>query len=882
LIGTRVGPYEITAQLGVGGMGEVYRARDFHLGRDVALKVLPEGFTSDPERLARFEREAKLLAQLNHPNIAQIYGFEASGEARALVMELVEGPTLAERLEGGPLPFHESLSLSLQIAQALEEAHEKGIVHRDLKPQNIKASIEGRVKVLDFGLAKAMDPAGGATPSASQLAQSPTLTLGATVQGVILGTAAYMAPEQAKGLAVDKRADVWAFGVVLYEMLTGERLFAGDTVPETLAGVIRAEIDLSKLPADTPPAVRRLVERCLERDPKRRLRDIGEARVVLERPAELAAPAVAAGRASSATSRGALAAVALVAFGLGGSVVWIARKPSAAPATGAPMRVHLMPPKDSHFSVSEDPLMLSPDGSQIVFRLEEGTDDSLAVRSLDGFEVRKLPGTRGAYEPDWSPDGRSLLFFEESLSRIDASGLQPAQKLAPVTDARGASWGEDDTILFAPTPSGAIHRVSAAGGEAVKVTELDATRGEIAHVRPQWLPGGRHFLYLVRSERDEQNGLYVGSLDGKLKRRLLGIDVAVRFAPPDLVLAVHQARLVARRIDLAKLELSRDAWTLADAAEYNPLFDMPKVSTSRAGRLVYHPPSRLQVRQLVRIDREGRVLEKIGEPGDENLDLSPDGGRIASVRFDERRAGSIWIRDLRRSVASRLSQESRTIGPVWSPDGRSIAYAATSPSGLRLLVRPAAGGEARLVWEDPYLGEPIDWSPDGSMLLVEVGAVGLRTNLVLVPAGGGAPVPFAATAADEHSGRFSPDGRWIAYVSRELGRGQIFVEPYPKTGERYLVSPHSGESPRWAGNDEILYVEGERRSGRLMSVRVQMRGNEISFEPARSFGPTPGYDYEPAPGGRELYITESVSEFEALPPVLIENWTALLAPTGSR
>jgi Tol biopolymer transport system component len=879
--GSRLGPYEITAKLGEGGMGVVFKAKDFHLGREVALKVLPEGFTEDPERLQRFEREAKLLAQLNHPNIAHVYGLETSGDIRALVMELVEGPTLAERLEKGALPLEECLPIARQIAEALEEAHEKGIIHRDLKPQNVKASREGKVKVLDFGLAKAMDPAGTASgaASASQLAASPTLTLGATVQGVILGTAAYMAPEQAKGFAVDKRADVWAFGVVLVEMLSGRRLFDGDTVPETLAGVLRADIDLSRLPAATPPAVRRLLARCLERDPKRRLRDIGEARVVLERPAELE-PAAAPG--GSASRRWlSFAAVGLVAATFGAAIVWTARPnvPSRT-AGGAVRRLHVLPPADGQFGSGDGPVMLSPDGTRIVFRLERARGESvLAVSSFD--RVQELPGTSGAYEPGWSPDGRAILFFHDWLSRVDAGGLQPPQKLAPVRDGRGASWGEDGTILFAPDPLGVIQRVAASGGEASNVTTLDREAGEFAHLRPQWLPGGERFLYLVKSEREERAGVYVGSLDGKLKRRVLAIDTAVRFSPPDLLLAVQERRLVARRLDLSKLEVSADAWTIATDVEYVAQYDLPPVSTSLDGALLYHVPSRDQIQQLVRLDRAGELVETVGEPGDGNLDLSPDGSRLATVRLDEQRRGAIWIRDLARGVVSRLTPEPRSNGPVWSPDGRSIAYGTFGASGPRLLVRPAAGGAEREVWADPFLHEPIDWSPDGATILVETGPLGERSNLVLVPADGSARVSdFAATAAAEHSGRFAPDGRAIAYVSDESGRDQVFVEPVPRTGARYLVSPGGGLSPRWIGHGEIVYVEDDERNEGfvLMAVGVERRGGEIVFGTARRLAAVPGLDYEPSPDGRQFFFTRPVSEREFRPPVLIENWTALLPP----
>ena len=459
MIGNRLGPYEVTAKLGEGGMGEVYRAHDTKLKRDVAIKVLPAAFTEDKERLARFEREAQLLAQLHHPNIASIFGIEESDGSRALIMELVEGPTLAERLEHGPLPFKESLSISLQIAQALEEAHEKGIVHRDLKPQNINASIEGKVKVLDFGLAKAMDPIGTASggASASQLAQSPTLTLGATQMGVILGTAAYMAPEQAVGGVADRRADIWAFGVVLYEMLTGRRLFEGETVSHVLASVLKDTPDFSALPAETPERIRNLVRRCLRRKPRERLQSIGDARVILEevlsepdlgRVALAAAPEAGLSRRAGSVPRGwFVAAAALAVSGLAASL-WLAT--SARPVGDRRLHAALVAPEGA---VLGDSFALSPDGGRIAFEAyaEESGRGMLWLRKLDSGEVRRLAGTEGGELPFWSPDGRQLGFFAEGkMRRLDPNGGSP-QAICDAPTPRGAAWGPDGRIVFAPS-----------------------------------------------------------------------------------------------------------------------------------------------------------------------------------------------------------------------------------------------------------------------------------------------------------------------------------------------------------------------------------------------------------------------------------------------
>ena len=718
---------------------------------------------------------------------------------------------------------------------------------------------------------------------------SPTLTaVHGTQLGVILGTAAYMAPEQARGAAVDKRADIWAFGVVLHEMLTGKSLFAGPTVSDTLAGVLKSEIDWRALPVDTPPAIRRLLRRCLERNPKNRLHDIADARIVLEEQIagkgdeaipEVGVPAVAGGGRTRFVERLAFGLGALALAGLAWALAARGRSDER-PRPAA--RFQILPPAEAEFNSTDGPLELSPDGQSLLFRLEKPDGEhGLAIRRLDSFDVRVLPGTTRAYDAFWSADGRSIGFFRSHLESIDAAGLQAPLQLSAVRDGRGGSWNRTGTILFAPDPTGAIYRIAASGGTPVAVTEVDAKLGEIAHMRPSFLPDGEHFLYLIKAERSESSGIFVGALDGKLKKRLLPSDSAPRFAAPSFLLLFQNDRLVARRLDLARLEVTGDAAELASGVEYTTRFESLPASASLDGRLVYHQPSTGQMRQTVRTDRLGKRLATIGEPGDSNLDLSPDGRRLAVVRFDvERRRQFVWIHDLERDVRFPLSPDSPAGGPVWSPDNRTVAYAAETSTAPRIATRPADGGAERVVWRDPFIIEPVDWSPDGRWILAEVGSAAGRTDLMLVPAdGSGGVVPFANQRFNEDSGRFSPDGRFIAYVSDESGRAEIYVEPMARTGAKWLVSGRGGNAPRWStGGRELLYVEPGAREAdsTLTSVRVEPQGDGLAFSQSTAVAPVPSLDIELAAGGRELLVTVPVAQGVTRPPVLIENWTALL------
>ena len=564
--GTRLGVYEVTAQIGEGGMGQVYRATDTKLKRQVAIKILPPSLAADHDRLARFQREAEVLASLNHPNIAAIHGLEESGGMTALVMELVEGDDLSQRIARGAIPLDDALPIAKQIAEALEAAHEQGIIHRDLKPANIKVRADGTVKVLDFGLAKAMEPVGAAAASASM---SPTLSLHATQAGMILGTAAYMSPEQARGKTVDTRADIWAFGCVLFEMLAGRRAFEGDDVPEILSRVLQRDPDWARLPANLPPSIPKLLRLCLQQDVRQRRQSAGDVRIDLEHalvgPTGVTAAAIPVRGTRVAWVVAAATALIAVAFSIP-AVRHLRETPSSTPATGDVVRLSILPPDKMLFTghsaatVGGPQLALSPDGRAIAFvAAAPGARPTLWHRSLDAVTAHLLPGSEGAESPFWSPDDRWIGYFADGkLKKMPASG-GPSQVIADAPDNRLASWGPDDTILFSTGITG-ILRVSSSGGMVTPVTELDTSRQEGSHRFPQFLPDGRHFLFMVRSNLADQAGAYAGSLDGKTKKLLVRGNTAALYVPSGHVLFLDGDTLMGQAFDAERLELRGQAF----------------------------------------------------------------------------------------------------------------------------------------------------------------------------------------------------------------------------------------------------------------------------------------------------------------------------------
>ena len=832
MIGSKLGPYEITAKLGEGGMGEVYRATDTRLKREVAIKVLPAAFTEDKERLARFEREAQLLAQLHHPNIASIFGLEESGGVKALVMELVEGPTLADRLESGPLSLTEGLSFALQIAQALEEAHEKGIVHRDLKPQNIKASSEGKAKVLDFGLAKAMDAPPGSA-SAGDIARSPTImnspTLTAvhgTQLGVILGTAAYMAPEQAAGGAADRRADIWSFGVVLYEMLSGRRLFEGETVSHVLAGVLKDTPDFSALPLATPPRIVELVQRCLRKKPRERLQAIGDARLVLEEvlagptyePTSLpsSAPAQRA-RPAWQLALGLIAALAVGAF----AAAALLRR--GVPAALAPRTLSELPTPDGMQILFP---ALSPDGTALAMRGVPRADEAVQIwiRNLATGELRALAGTDNGTRPFWSPDGRAIGYLDgvdRWLKRIDLEGGRPV-RLARLGPGRscGASWGAQD-IVFCDPGTGALLRVAPSGGEATELRR--GATGEILAL-PSLLRDGRRFLYASYPEEGTAT-IRVASLDTGEDRELIESDMQP-IASGGRLYYGRGSTLLTREFDEAAAELRPGEAEIVAEGVDNYAGGQFAVGS---GLLVYAPLPGRQGSRVTVYDREGKTLEQIDADGFlDDLSLSPD-GRLAAL-MKEGAGGAdgsdtldVWRLDLERKIFDRVTYGERDDDPVFSPDGAKIAFA----HGGDLYVQPANGsGEPTLLAKQMSDIVTNDWTADGLILYSDIDDG--SEDLFAIPvtaagaASGGEPRRLTKTPFTERNAVVSPDGRWLAYASDEGGDMQVYLTAWPSLDGKWRVSSDKAAMPRWRKDGgELFYLAHDRR---LMSVTVAVDG----------------------------------------------------------
>ncbi len=876
--GTRFGIYEITAKLGEGGMGEVYRAKDTKLGRDVAIKVLPSAVAQDAERLSRFKREAQVLASLNHPNIAAIYGLDEADGQQFLVLELVAGEDLSERLKRGAIPLEQALEIAKQIAMGLEEAHDKGIVHRDLKPANVKLTPDGMVKVLDFGLAKAYTSDASGIRSLDS-GNSPTMTHAATMAGMILGTAAYMAPEQAAAVAVDRRADVWSFGVVLYEMLTGRRLFDGETVSHVLAAVLKDTPDFGALPAETPERIVDLVRRCLRKKPRERLQAIGDARVVIE---EVLADPRGGDRAESVAARGSklpwvLAAAGILAAGVF-AALWLGSGRSGPPPRS--LQAALVAPAGNGFG---DTFALSPDGSRIVFEAFDRKTGarSLWLRSLDRGEATRLALTDGGEMPFWSPDGSRLGFFADGkLKRIDPQG-GPAQVICDAPTPRGGAWGADGRIIFTAAFRTGLSIVPAGGGTPATLTTLDESRHEKSHRFPVFLPGGKSILFLAQTAeggaKNDESAIEALELSSGKRTRLIPVNSSALFDPAGYILFWRDGTLFAQHFDPGSLKLSGDPSPIAAPVSFSQNEQM-LACVANDGTLIFREGLRGSFSSLVWLDRNGVGTQSIRERElFRDVALSHDGKRLAySVSSTGQDATDLWIHDLARDSVNRLTfDEGSEDFPVWSRDDRFLYFSKTGRNDGTIYRRASDGtGEAVEVGTTESGIWPLAVSGDGRWLVV--GSVGAQSgqDLYRFDIATKAVTPLVATSSHDADAVLSPDDRLLAYASEQSGRFEVYVRALGGERGTWQISREGGLRPRFSADGRELFFLS--RPDAVMTVAVEP-GPAPRFGPPRELFRHAMANFDVTPDGQRIVALHPADSDIDKPLIVLTNWRQRMA-----
>jgi len=892
--GTRLGPYEIVALIGAGGMGEVYRARDSKLERDVALKILPSHFTADPERRSRFAREARLLATLNHPHIGAIYGLEETDGVTALVLELVEGPTLADRMERGRLPMSEALAIARQVAEALDAAHEKGIVHRDLKPANIAlqsaANASGvpsgdlRAKVLDFGLAKTM-----AVGLDGDVSQRPSVSLDGTADGRILGTPAYMSPEQARGQGVDKRTDIWAFGCVLFEMLAGRPSFDGDTISDTFVSILEREPDWAALPVEMPAAIRTLLDRCLRKDPRKRLHDIADALIEIDDATKPIASTRSAANLAETSARGRerlgwIVAAALT-LALGATILLNSRDvPLAEPEL---VEFPVLPPEGSSFAWLSLEFAISPDGRHVAFVGTSKAGSSLWVRSLAAAQPEELPGTEGARSPFWSSDSQSIGFFASNqVKTVRASRGSPVVLCQTPTTSYGrlgasGTWNSHDVIVFGPSEGGNLYQINAKkGGTPTPVTRQATTE---FHRWPSFLPDGQHFLYLAFAGLRGTRELRVGSLTTADTAVIGTFDSNVAYAEGYL-LFVRNGNLMAQSFNKESRKLGGDPLNLGREVSFD-IPARPAFSVSATGRLVFLPAARTKA-QLTWVNRSGRSVGTVGDPGGfGNLDLSPDGQRLAidlmTPRPGARPEFDIWLMDLATGTSTRLTDDpGRDFDPAWSPDGKYIIFNSDRLGRNSLFMRPSngSGADVSLLKSDTDNFTVAAWSPTNGIIFNVYNNNDAGDLWTLSMSGDRTPKVYVSSKHSELHGTFSPDERWVAYQSNASGRYEVVVRSFPNSEGAHTISRDGGMYPRWRGDGKELFFLSP--DGTMMAARIDATNGS-------SLGVQPLFPTQLRAGNSRPYAVDKKGERFLLPiapaPVLsaVMDWRALL-PASAR
>lgn len=884
--GTRLGPYEILTAAGSGGMGEVYRARDTRLDRVVAVKVLPDAALQDTARRQRLEREARAVSSLSHPNICTLHDVGHQDGVDYLVMELLEGETLADRLAKGRLPPDQVLRHAVEIASALDAAHRRGIVHRDLKPGNIMLTRTG-AKLLDFGLARTDAEA---APAISGLSATPTNTRPLTAEGTMVGTVQYMSPEQLEGKPADARSDLFAFGVVLYEMTTGRRAFQGKSQASLIAAILASEPPpLSALQPLAPPALERVVRACLAKDPEERSQSAHDLMLELKWIAEAGplAGTAAPARTGSRNRERAWMALALV-LAVATTLLALTRPREQAPSAVA-IRSTILPPEKSAFNfggVSPGPVAISPDGRFLAFvaRTAEGRD-LLWVRPLGSLTARSFEGTDGASYPFWSSDSRSIGFFADAkLKRIDAQG-GPPQTLCETSIARGGSWSREGTIIFAPDISDSIYRVPATGGEPAPVTLLDQSRQHFNHRWPFFLPDGRHFLFFARSALDENTGTYVGSLDSKELKFIMAGRSNVAYAAPGYLLFVRERTLMALPFDTGRLEITGEVIPIVDPVAVNTSVQRAIFTVSEGGVLAYQGGVLTGSSQLRWLDRSGKPAGALGDPTVYlQPHLSPDDKRLVVQIADPRSFNSdLWIYDLGRGIKTRFTFEPNIeTSPVWSPDGTRIAYTSNRSGRFHMFAKASSGvGAEEPMFEEPETdARPVSWSRDGRYIAFMRRKVKgpTRGDIWILPLfGDRKPFPFLQSEFEEQYATFSPDGRFMAYVTNESGRNEVYLVPFPGAGGKWQVSSAGGMAPRWRGDGrELFYLAPDSR---VMSAEIVPKGDRLEVGAVRPMFETrslqsPVGAYDPSSDGKRFLVVTEADQTNSEPITLVVNWTA--------
>ena len=883
-VGTRLGPYEIIGPLGAGGMGEVYRAKDTRLNRTVAIKVLSPHLSANAGLKERFEREARAISSLSHSNICALYDIGSHDGTQFLVMEFLEGETLAQRLAKGPLPIDLALRYAVQIADALDKAHRQGIIHRDLKPGNVMLTKSG-VKLLDFGLAKLESST--SSPELTGTSLLVTEARDITSEGTILGTIQYMAPEQLEGRPVDARADIFAFGSVLYEMVTGKKAFTGTSRASLISAILKDEpVPISKVRPLSPPALDRLVKTCLEKDPEERwqsARDLMKELIWISESSTLTATPAGVSHVAKRERWLWAATVAILLLGLSG-LIFFYQHQSRMPSR--PMRSSITLPEKSGVRAAA----LSPDGTRIVFVARDSAGkDLLWIRSLDSFALQPLAGTENPSFPFWSPDGDEIGFFADGkLKKIHASG-GPPQIIYNVPFGRGGSWNRDGVILFA-SASNPLYRVSASGGPVTSATELNVKRGEDSHRWPFFLPDGKHFLYVTTSfgtgGQKENMGIYAAALDSKQEKFLTHAKSSVAYAPSGHLLFYRDGNLLAQAFDTKSLLLTGDAFPVAENIQYFPQTYSVLFSIAHNGSLIYQNRA-VPASQLIWFDREGKSIGHVGGPADcANPRIAPDGGRVA-VDFIDSKTGNadIWIYESSGGIPTRFtSSPALDTHPVWSPDGKSLVFASNRDSVFLNLFRKDLSGSHReeAIMKSSSSGRyPTDWSSNGQFVLF--GSLGPRKNLELwTMSVGGEPKPnvFISSGFGVIQGQFSPDGRWVAYASNESGKWEIYVTALLESGTNWRISSAGETEPRWRRDGkELFYIAP---NGWLMAVRVK-EGSTFEADAAtplfltrlrQHISTTDLFSYDVSSDGQRFLMNTDVGETTAQPLTIVLNWAA--------